>query len=96
MKQVELAKKAGITEGMVSFILSGERRPSWDVAKKLAKATGTDPYLWMEYKHGTDEADFHFFISRIGELCNALASSRIANAPPSGNRRHGVYRAVGW
>jgi transcriptional regulator with XRE-family HTH domain len=50
LKQVELAKRAGITEGMVSFILSGERRPSWDVAKKLAKATGTDPYLWMEYK----------------------------------------------
>ena len=50
MKQVELAKRAGITEGMVSLILSGERRPSWDVAKKLAAATGTDPYLWMEYK----------------------------------------------
>ena len=50
MKQVELAKRAGITESMVSFILSGERRPSWDVAKKLAEATNTDPYLWMEYE----------------------------------------------
>ncbi len=49
MKQVELAKRAGITEGMISFILSGERRPSIDVAKKLAEATGTDPLLWMEY-----------------------------------------------
>jgi transcriptional regulator with XRE-family HTH domain len=48
LKQVELAKKAGITEGMMSFILNGERRPSWDVAKKLAAATGTDPHLWME------------------------------------------------
>ena len=53
MKQVELAKKAGITEGMMSFILNGERRPSWDIAKKLAEATGTDPYLWME--NNTDE-----------------------------------------
>jgi transcriptional regulator with XRE-family HTH domain len=49
LKQVELAKKAGITEGMVSFILSGERRPSIDVAEKLAEATGTDPILWMKY-----------------------------------------------
>ena len=49
LKQVELAKRAGITEGMVSFILSGERRPSIDVAEKLAEATGTDPILWMKY-----------------------------------------------
>lgn len=50
MKQVELAKRVGITEGMVSFILSGERRPSWDIAKLLGAATGTDPSIWMEYK----------------------------------------------
>jgi plasmid maintenance system antidote protein VapI len=50
LKQVELAKICNIHESMVSLILKGERRPSWDVAKKLAKATGTDPYLWMEYK----------------------------------------------
>jgi len=49
LKQVELAKKAGITEGMVSFILSGERRPSIDVAERLAQATGTHALLWMKY-----------------------------------------------
>ena len=49
IKQFELAKAAGITEAMLSYILSGERRPSWDVAKKLAELTSTDPLLWMEY-----------------------------------------------
>jgi hypothetical protein len=30
------------------MIISGARRPSWDVAKKLCKITGTDLQLWME------------------------------------------------
>lgn len=50
MKQIELANKLNISRGMVSLIMSGQRRPSWDLAKKLAEATGTDPYLWMENK----------------------------------------------
>ena len=50
IKQFELAKAAGITEAMLSYILSGERRPSWDVAKKLAELTNTNPLLWMEYE----------------------------------------------
>ena len=48
MKQKELAKKCNITAAMLSFILNGHRNPSWSVAKRLAKETGTDPALWME------------------------------------------------
>ena len=48
MQQRELAERAGVSEGLISMIVSGARRPSWDVAKKLCKITGTDLQLWME------------------------------------------------
>jgi transcriptional regulator with XRE-family HTH domain len=48
LTQEQLAKKAKLTQGYISMILKGDRRPSWDQAKKLAKLTGTDPALWME------------------------------------------------
>jgi transcriptional regulator with XRE-family HTH domain len=53
LKQVELANATGMSEATISKILAGKRRPSWRVAKALAMATGTDPYLWME--NNTDE-----------------------------------------
>ena len=52
MKQNELATLSGMSEATISKILSGKRRPSWNVAKKLAQATGTNETLWME---GTPE-----------------------------------------
>lgn len=48
MKQMDLADKAGISDGYLSLIISGLRRPSWHNAKALAKATGTTPELWLE------------------------------------------------
>lgn len=48
IKITEIAKKAGITQGALSNILSGRRRPSWSVAKRLAQVTNTTPYLWLE------------------------------------------------
>ena len=48
MHQRELADRAGVSEGLISMIVSGARRPSWDVAKKLCAITGTDLQLWME------------------------------------------------
>jgi transcriptional regulator with XRE-family HTH domain len=48
MNQVEIAKKAGISQGFVSLILTGQRRPDWDLAKLLAEITKTDVALWME------------------------------------------------
>lgn len=48
LTQRKIAEKSGVSEAFVSLILSGERRPSWDVAKKLARATRTGVALWME------------------------------------------------
>ena len=48
MKQIEIAQKAGITQGFVSLILTGKRRPPWDVAKTFAELTKTDVALWMD------------------------------------------------
>ncbi|KKN75040.1 hypothetical protein LCGC14_0384140 [marine sediment metagenome] len=46
--QKRLAKAAGVTQGMISKFLNGQRRPRWFRAKKLAAITGTAPELWME------------------------------------------------
>jgi transcriptional regulator with XRE-family HTH domain len=46
--QTELAKRTGLSVSMVNKLLLGQRRPSWETAKRLAKATGTKPILWME------------------------------------------------
>lgn len=48
MTQAAVAREAGISEGFLSQILSGVRRPRWEKAKKLAKATETTPDLWLE------------------------------------------------
>lgn len=46
--QSEIAKKAKISAAMLSMILSGKKRPSWNTAKSLSMVTGTSPVLWME------------------------------------------------
>ena len=46
------ALEAGISQGFLSNILCGRRRPHYKTAKKLAAATNTDPILWLE---GTPE-----------------------------------------
>ncbi len=51
IKQTEIAKKADITDGFLSQILTGEKSPSWETAKKLFKATGIRPEIWMESKN---------------------------------------------
>ena len=38
----------GISEGFMSLILNGSRRPSWPMAKALANATDTKPELWLD------------------------------------------------
>ncbi len=48
IKITEIAKRVNITQGALSNILSGRRRPSWTVAKRLAQVTNTTPYLWLE------------------------------------------------
>jgi transcriptional regulator with XRE-family HTH domain len=46
--QTILSKKSGISEAYISLILSGQRRPSWNNAKKLAQTTNTKPELWLD------------------------------------------------
>ena len=46
--QHKLAMITGLSEGFISHVLSGNRRPSWKNSKKLAKVTFTDPILWLE------------------------------------------------
>jgi len=45
---VEIAKKANVSQSAFSNILSTRRRPSWKVAKRLAETTCTSPELWLE------------------------------------------------
>ena len=48
MKQIELSKKARISNPYLSQIISRVRKPSWPVAKRLGEASGTSPVLWLE------------------------------------------------
>ena len=53
-RQTHIAKKAGITDGFLSQILAGIRTPSWETAKKLFKATGIPPEIWMEARNNPE------------------------------------------
>jgi len=46
--QKKLSDVTGISRSLISAILKGKRRPSWDKAKRLARVTSTEPQLWME------------------------------------------------
>lgn len=48
IKQKDLAKQLGLSASYICEVLNRKRRPSWDVAKKLARATGSSPVVWME------------------------------------------------
>ncbi len=48
LTQNRLAMICGVTQGYISQIIKGERRPSWVYAKLLAYHTGTRLALWME------------------------------------------------
>lgn len=49
MTQTELSKIVGVHVSTINNILMGRRRPSWDVAKKLAEAIPEVPVNeWMD------------------------------------------------
>ena len=50
--QAQIAKAAGITQQMYSFIELGERRPSVEVAKKIAAVMG---FHWTRFFEDEDE-----------------------------------------
>lgn len=47
-KQKDIAQKLGLSPSYLSEVLNKRRRPSWDVAKLLARETGTSPMVWMD------------------------------------------------
>jgi len=50
--QKQIAEATELSAPMISLILSGKKRPSWSIAKRLAAATDTDPVLWLEGSTG--------------------------------------------
>ena len=50
--QAQIAKAAGITQQMYSFIELGVRRPSVEVAKKIAAVLGFD---WTRFYEDEDD-----------------------------------------
>ena len=47
ISQSQLAKHIGVEAGVINLICKGKRGVSASMAKKLAKALGTDPELWV-------------------------------------------------
>ncbi|MBF0229192.1 MAG: helix-turn-helix transcriptional regulator [Desulfamplus sp.] len=53
-RQTHIAKKAGISDGLLSQILTGAKAPSWETAKILSKVTGIPIEFWMESKNNPE------------------------------------------
>ena len=53
--QTQIAKMAGISDGLLSQILTGQKAPSWGTAKTLCKVTGIPVELWMESKNNPEQ-----------------------------------------
>ena len=43
----KIATQANISRTYLSMILSGVRRPTYEIARRLARATDTDAVLWL-------------------------------------------------
>ena len=52
MNQTQVAIKAKISQGYLNEIIHGTKTPRWEVAKRVAEATRTNPVLWLD---GTPE-----------------------------------------
>ena len=55
MNQTELAKKIGCDPSYISHIVNGRRNPSWQLAKKIAKALKTLPEFWLNGESSPEE-----------------------------------------
>lgn len=47
LTQTELARRLGVDQSYLSRVLRHERRPSYDVARKLAHETNTHVLHWL-------------------------------------------------
>jgi transcriptional regulator with XRE-family HTH domain len=58
--QTKIAKAATVSVSFVNLILSGKKRPSWDVAKRLEAATGISAVLWIDGKVDREYLNEHY------------------------------------
>ena len=54
ISQSQLAKHIGVEAGVINLICKGKRGVSATMAKKLARALGTDPELWINLQSSYD------------------------------------------
>lgn len=55
IKKGDIANKANVSQPYFSQILNGDRKPSWETAKKLYAVTGIPVELWMESKNNPEQ-----------------------------------------
>lgn len=77
----EIAEGIGISVAMVSMLISGKRKPSWELSKKLSEIYGRDASWWMEA--GSE---------KIGLALREKDGGK--NGAGSGSRRNGKRRAA--
>jgi transcriptional regulator with XRE-family HTH domain len=57
LSQVDLAERAEVTAAAISLYESGDRKPSFENLRKIARALGVDvDYLWGEVNSGKEVA----------------------------------------
>ncbi|MBX7137480.1 MAG: HigA family addiction module antidote protein [Oligoflexia bacterium] len=54
VSQTQLARHIGVEPGVISLICKGKRGISASMAKKLARALGTDATLWVNLQSSFD------------------------------------------
>ena len=58
MSQAAVAKKVGLSAGMISHYLNGRHVPTWKTAEKLAKKFGRKPEWWIRASREQMEKQF--------------------------------------
>jgi len=58
LNQFTLAQEANITSSHVSYIISGKRRPSPEVAKRIAKVLGIESEWYRLLEQEGEEGDY--------------------------------------
>ena len=75
MNQADIAQKINVSQQYISLILSGKRRPSWDLAKALAEIfPETDPSFWMDADPATMAAIIKKDVDSSGKESNVKRS----------------------
>lgn len=67
ISQDQLAAATGVSRLTINEIVNEKRTVTAEMALKLAKALGTDPYLWLNLQQDVDLARAH---AKLGEMSN--------------------------